>query len=379
MQLYIILINHYNFLSNIMSIEEKDFKLLKDLTEIQSCSGNEGKIREYIKEKVEKYCDKTEVDILGNLFCYLNGQKSTKLPKLKVLLDAHADENGFMIRFIDKNGFLRFHNVGGQNLRILPGQIVTVHSSSGEDLIGVIGEKPIHLIQQEERKKTSKLEDLFIDIGMPNAEEAKKYVAVGDYITLKQECTPFKGNKRIFAKAFDDRAGCFVLMKLIIELSQEKENIDKDLIFQFASQEEIGARGAVVGSYKITPDIAVVVEVTHAIDFPGISKDKHFDCSLGSGVSISVGPNMFQKLTKVMIDTAKEEDIPFVLEAEPRPTPCDARVIQMTKSGVPCALVSVPLRYMHTNVETIEYEDLLHLKNLIKAFLLKDLNPSLNL
>ena len=184
-----------------MSFEE-DFKILKDLTEIQACSGNESKIREHIKDIVEKYCDKTEVDILGNLFCYLNGQKSTikKLnfganfiitqagwdllkhqelrwylekrgfyepslarilflkPKLKVLLDAHADENGFMIRFIDKNGFLRFHQVGGQNPRILPGQIVTVHSSSGEDLIGVIGEKPIHLIQQDERKKTSKME-----------------------------------------------------------------------------------------------------------------------------------------------------------------------------------------------------------------------------
>jgi len=360
-----------------MSFEEEDFRLLKNLTEIQSCSGNEVKIRDFIKKTVESFCDRIETDILGNLFCFLDGQ--AKGEKLTILLDAHADENGFMIRYVDKNGFLRFHKVGGQNPRILPGQIVTVHSSSGEDIIGVIGEKPIHLIQQEERKKTSKLDDLFIDIGMPNAEEAKKYVAVGDYITLKQDFTPFKGNKRMFAKAFDDRAGCFVLIKLIMELSQMKEKLDKNLVFLFASQEEIGVRGATVGAYKISPDIAVVVEVTHAIDFPGISKEKHFDCSLGSGVSISVGPNIFPKVSKFMIDTAKEEKIPYVLEPEPRPTATDARAIQMTKAGIPCAIVSVPLRYMHTNVETIEYQDLLHLKNLIKAFLLKDLNSTLNL
>ena len=356
---------------------EEDFTMIKELTEIQSCSGNENKIRDYIREKVKDYCDKIDTDILGNLFCIIEGKAGSGKSKLNVLLDSHMDEIGFMVRFIDKNGFLRFHQVGGQNLRILPGQRVTVHSSSGEDLIGVIGEKPIHLIQQEERKKTSKMEDLFIDIGMTNGEEAKKYVSVGDYITLKQECTPFKGNKRIFSKAFDDRAGCFVLMKLIMELSQVKDKLDKNLIFQFATQEEIGSRGATVGAYTNSPDIGIAVEVTHAIDFPGINKDKHYDCSLGCGVSISVGPNLFPKLTKLLIETAKKENIPYVLEAEPRPTPTDARPIQMTKSGIPCALVSTPLRYMHTNIEVIEYEDLMNMIKLLKAFLLKNLKNAI--
>ena len=358
---------------------EKDFKIIKNLTEIQSCSGNESRIRQYIKETVESYCDKIDTDVLGNLFCFINGKIKAEDGQLKIMLDAHMDEIGLMVRFIDKNGFIRFSQVGGQNPRILPGQKVTIHSSSGEEIVGVIGEKPIHLLEQEEKKKSSKLEDLFIDAGFSNDVEAKRYISVGDYIIFKQVCTPYIGNKRIFSKSFDDRAGCFVLIKLIMELSQMRDKLDKDLIFLFASQEEIGVRGATVGAYKITPDISLTVEVTHAIDFPGINKEKYYECKLGSGASISTGPNLFPKLTKILIETAKEENIPYILEAEPRPTPTNARAIQMTKSGIPCALVSIPLRYMHTNIATIEYEDIIHTKNLIKAFLLKDLKSAIKI
>jgi len=358
---------------------ETDFEIIKNLTEIQACSGNESKIREYIREVVEQYCDKIETDILGNLFCFIYGKAHEKESKLKILLDAHMDEIGFMVRYIDKNGFIRFSQVGGQNPRILPGQKVSIHSSSGEEITGIIGEKPIHLLTQEERKKTSKLEELFIDCGMSSAEEVRKYISVGDYIILKQECIAFKGNKRLCSKAFDDRAGCFVLIKLIMELSKEKEKLDKDLIFEFAAQEEIGVRGATVGAYKISPDIAVAVEVSHAIDFPGVSKDKYHECSLGSGTVIRIGPNLYPKLTKLLIDIAKEEQIPYALIAEPRATPSDARAIQITKSGIPCALVSIPLRYMHTNIETIEYQDLIHSINLLKSFILKDLKAAIKI
>jgi len=359
---------------------ETDFEIIKNLTEIQACSGNESKIREYIRETVEQYCDKIETDILGNLFCFIYGKAHEKESKLKILLDAHMDEIGFMVRYIDKNGFIRFSQVGGQNPRILPGQKVSIHSSSGEEIIGIIGEKPIHLLTQEERKKTSKLEDLFIDCGMSSADEVRKYISVGDYIILKQECIAFKGkNKRICSKAFDDRAGCFVLIKLIMELSKEKEKLDKDLVFEFAAQEEIGVRGATVGAYKISPDIAVVVEVSHAIDFPGVNKDKYHDCSLGSGTVIRIGPNLYPKLTKLLIDTAKEENIPYSLIAEPRATPTNARAIQITKAGIPCALVETPVRYMHTNIETIEYQDLIYTISLLKSFILKDLKAAIEI
>lgn len=357
---------------------EDDFQIIKNLTEIQSCSGNESKIREYIQKTVGSYCDKVETDILGNLFCFIKGKTSDE-NKLRIMLDAHMDEIGFMVRYIDKKGFIRFSQVGGQNPRILPGQNVTIHSNSGEEVIGIIGEKPIHLLEEEERKKPIKLKELFIDAGFKDAEEAKKYIAVGDYIIFKQECTPFIGKKRIFSKSFDDRAGCFVLIKLIMELSQLKDKLDKDIIFLFASQEEIGVRGATVGAFTITPDLSITVEVTHAIDYPGISEEKFYECKLGSGVSISTGPNLYPKLTKLLIDTAKEDNIPYVLEAEPRPTPTNARVIQMTKSGIPCALVGIPLRYMHTNISTIEYQDMIHTKNLLKAFLLKNLEAAIKL
>lgn len=357
----------------------EDFELLKKLTEIQSCSGNEFSIREFIQQCVSKYCDKIETDILGNLFCYLNGISPTKSEKIKVLLDAHMDEIGFMVRVIDKKGFIRFSQVGGHNPRILPGQKVTIHSSSGEDIVGVIGETPIHLLTQEERKKPIKIEDLFIDAGFSSGEEIKRFISVGDYITLKQECFAFNVNNRICSKSFDDRAGCFILIKLIEELSKNKEILDKDLIFQFAAQEEIGVRGATVGTYKISPDIGIVVEVSHAIDFPGISSDKFHECNLGSGAVLRIGPNLFPKLTKLLIDTAINEKIPYILAAEPQPTPTDARIIQMTKTGVPCALISTPLRYMHTNIEVIDYQDILHVINLLKTFLLKDLKSPINI
>ncbi len=359
---------------------EEDFKIIKNLTEIQGCSGNEAKIRNYIKETITPYCTKVEVDSIGNLFGFIEGKdRDESKKKLNVLIDAHIDEIGFMVRFIDKNGFIRFSQVGGQNPRILPGQKVTIHSSSGEDIIDIIGEKPIHLLKQEDRKKTSKLEDLFIDLGFKDEQECKEFVSVGDYITFKQECIQLKKNQRIFGKSFDDRAGCFVLIKLIMEISQITDKLPHNLIFLFAAQEEIGVRGTTVGSYKISPDIGIAVDVTHAIDFPGISKDQFEDISLGSGTTIKVGPNLHPKLTKLLIELAKKENIPFNLKAEPRPTPTDARAIQMTKSGIPCTLVEVPLRYMHTNVETIQYSDIIHTVDLLKSLLLSEFRGVLSI
>ncbi|TXT66338.1 MAG: Endoglucanase [Promethearchaeota archaeon] len=363
-----------------MSFEE-DFTLLKKLTEIQSCSGNETKIREFIRQMVQNKCDKIETDYLGNLICYFNKIRNipTNAEKkpFKVLLDAHMDEIGLIVRIIDKNGFIRFGNVGGQNPRILPGQKVTIHSSSGENIIGIIGEKAIHLLEKQEREKASKIDELFIDIGMDNGEEVKKYISVGDYITLEQECTAFKGKKRIFSKAFDDRAGCFILIKLIDDLFAIKEKLKVELIFQFAAQEEIGVRGATVGTYHTNPEMGIVLEVTHAIDYPGLNNNKFYECGLGAGVAIAVGPNLYPRLTKLLIETAKEEEIPFILKPEPRTTANDARAIQITRAGIPCACISVPLRYMHTNIETIEYQDLIYTIKLLKVFLLKNLKEIL--
>ena len=361
-----------------MSDKKEDFELLKKLTEIQSCSGNEREIREFIRKTVEDDCDEIEVDYLGNLICSIKG-KGTNDDKLHVLLDAHMDEIGYIVRYIDDNGFIRFSKVGGQNPRILPGQKVTIHSTSGEDIIGIIGEKPIHLLEDKERKKTSKIKDLFIDAGFSSKDEAKEFISIGDYITLKQEFTSFKNKNRFFSKSLDDRAGCFILIKLIKELSKVSDTLDKNITFLFAAQEEIGVRGARVGSYRVSPDLGIAVEVTHAIDFPGISKDKFDDCSLGDGVAFRVGPNLYSKLSKMFVETAKENEIPYTLRATPGPSPTDARAIQMTKKGIPCGLVAVPLRYMHTNIETIEYQDLVHCVELLKAVLLKDLKELLRL
>ncbi len=351
---------------------DEDIENLKQITDIYSCTGNEHAVRHYIRQQIEPLVDEIKTDSIGNIIGIVKGKEGHKT----IMLDAHMDEIGFLVSHIDKNGFLRVVSVGGQNVRILPGSRVIVHSYTGTNLEGVFGEKAIHLLSKKERAQGVDLEKLFIDLGFKNEEEVKKHVRLGDYVTLHAELKRYHGTDRVAGKAIDDRAGCFMIIETLKRLKELPTPIGPTIVACFSVQEEIGVRGATVAAYTHNPDLALVLEVTHAIDFPGSSKDKEGETVLGKGPEITLGPNLHPTLSKQLIDLAHENEIPIQLGTHPRLTGTNARIIQVTREGIPVALISIPLRYMHTTVETIDMNDLEYTIRLILAFLQTDLSKS---
>ncbi|MHA1698991.1 MAG: M42 family metallopeptidase, partial [Promethearchaeota archaeon] len=328
------------------------FGLAKELTGISAPTGFEDKIRDYLLKRLDGKC-LVETDRMGNVIASCSGRGTGK--RKKIMLSAHIDEIGFMVSYITKDGFLRIVPLGGQNYRILPGQRVTIFNDNG-CFEGVIAEKPIHLLTSEERRNLVKEDEIFVDVGAIDKDDAMEFVSIGDYITFKQQCE-WLGQGEIFScKAADDRMG--VLVELLSLERFLEERPEWDVICVFSVQEEIGIRGAKTSAFAVDPDAAIVLEVTHAIDFPGISKDKFGDICLGRGPTIAVGPNLHPKLTKFLMKTAENNNIPIQIEVENRPTGTDAREIQVTRKGVATSLVSIPLRYMHTNIEVVSPVDL---------------------
>lgn len=331
----------------------EDFINLKRICDAHGCTGDEKKIRAVLKEIITPYVDSVEIDSIGNLFGIIKGESD-----FKVMFDAHMDEIGFIVKFIDSNGYIRVFKVGGQNIRILPGSKVVIHGYSGREIPGIIGEKSIHLMNQEERKKMPDFDRLFIDIGVRNREEAEALVTLGDYVTFNAGLERFAEGDRIYGKALDDRVACYIVYEVLKRIRQTEKKPKYTIIAQFSTQEEIGTRGATVGTYSKTPDLAVIVDMAHAIDYPGTNKQEEGETTLGKGPEVSVGPNLNPKITKVLIETAKKHNIPIQIGIEPGITGTNARAIQMTKHGIACALVAPAVRYMHTSIETADMNDI---------------------
>ena len=273
------------------------------------------------------------------------------------MLDAHMDEIGFIVKFIDSKGFIRVAKVGGQNIRVIPGSKVIIHSFTGKEVPGVFGEKAIHLMSPEERRKLSEFDKLFIDIGVRSKSEAEAIVSLGDYVTFDSELERFPGTDRVYGKSIDNRIGCYIIYETLKRIKQSGKKPKYTIIAQFSTQEEIGTRGAIVGTYAKDPNVALVFDVGHSIDIPGSSKQDDGETVMGKGPEVSVGPNLNPKITKFIIEVAKKSQIPIQINVEPSLTGTNARATQMTKSGVPTAVLGPPLRYMHTQIETIDMND----------------------
>lgn len=272
---------------------------------------------------------------------------------LTLMLAAHMDEIGLMVTYISKDGFLSVSSVGGVDPAILPGMRVDVHTAKGI-LRGVVGRKPIHLIDADDRKSVTPLDKLVIDLGMP-AKKVKQLVRVGDPITFGVGFEEF-GRGMAVSRAFDDKVGVFITCRVMEKLAKAKEYTGT-FVGAVTVQEEIGTRGAMTSAHAIRPDVALAFDVTHATDYPGIDKSKHGDIVCGGGPVIARGPNINPVVFERLVAAAEAEGIPYQLEAEPSVTGTDARAIQVTRDGIPTGLVSVPLRYMHTPTEVISLED----------------------
>ncbi|MCK5707502.1 MAG: M42 family metallopeptidase [Candidatus Aureabacteria bacterium] len=340
-------------------MEKEPLEFLKKLADAVSPSGFEEDASLIWKERTEKFADSVKKDVHGNTIAVLQRDDN-----MKVMLAGHIDEIGYMVKFIDEQGYIYFSTVGGIDLHLVPGQRVVIKTQKGK-VLGVVGKKPIHVLEDEERKKVSKIDQLWIDIGSKSEKETKKIVDIGD-VAVPAVGFEILRSDIVIGRGFDDKAGAFVVSEALRLLSNKK-NLKASVYSVGTVQEEIGLRGARTSCFGISPDVGIAVDVTFATDFPGMEKKKVGDIQIGKGPVIARGPNINPKVFDIIVAAAKSSKIPYQIEGISRATGTDANVIQLTKSGVATGLVSIPLRYMHTPVELLSLKDLVNTAKLLCA------------
>lgn len=339
----------------------KRYNYLKSLVDTMGVSGNEKAVTTLLEGWVSPYVDDIEYDALGNLIAHKKGNGN------KVMLVAHADEIGFIVKYIDKEGFVYIQEVGGIDTNLLPGREVVFFCSDGTEKVGVIGKCPVHL-QDKGKAKDIECSDLWVDFGASAADDDRSGIDVGCYGSYMPNFTEME-NGIVKSKALDDRCGLAVLLEVLKGVSHK--TIGYDLYVVCSVQEELGARGARTAAAKIEPDIAIAIDVTHATDYPTMSPIKNCDLKLGKGCVLTYGPNIDKTLNDELLDASHRCGAEIQKEANPRPTGTDINPIQICNQGVRTALVSIPCRYMHTPVEMISLHDIDNAKNTIIDFLTK--------
>jgi putative aminopeptidase FrvX len=338
---------------------QKDrLEYLKNLVCAHGGPGYEQTVQAIFRERVTPACDRVETDVLGSVIGVRNAKG-----KVRILLDGHADEIAFVVRYIDDKGFLFVATSGGWDEEVIVSQRVLVQTSRGP-IPGVFGKKAIHLMDADERKKKSELHNLWVDIGARSADEAREWVEIGDSITMDAGFTPLL-NGRAVAKSFDNRGGIYCVSETLRSL---KKTHAAAVYGVSAVQEEIGLRGAQAATYGVDPHIAIAIDVTHALDIPDANKRKAGDVSIGGGPVIVRGPNINPKVYARLVEVAKKKKIPYQVAAAGGGTGTDANVIQLTRAGVATGLIGLPLRYMHNPCELLQLDDLENTVALLTAF-----------
>jgi len=344
-------------------MKKQDFIFLKQLVETPSPSGYEQPAQRVIRAQLEGVANELRSDVMGNLIARLDGRGGPKL-----MLAGHCDEIGFMVQYVDDNGFIYFGAIGGVDPHLTPGQRVQIHTAGGA-VSGVVGKKAIHLIEPADREKVIKLKEQYIDIGCSSKEEVMTLLQIGDPVTFAVGVEKLQGD-RATSRAFDDKMGAFIVTE-VFKRVQQQGGAAAELYAVSTVQEEIGLRGATTSSYGVNPDAGIVVEVTHATDYPGVEKPGIGDVEVGKGPVIARGPNINPVLFELLQETAAAEKIPLQLVGAPRGLGNDANVMQLSRGGVATALVAIPLRYMHTPVEVLSLSDLEAAIKLLTALTLR--------
>lgn len=328
---------------------------LRALAEGTGVSGYEQTLTPIVVDAFNSLAEEVHTDRFGNVYARKNGS----VGEYKVMLAAHMDEIGLMVKAIDTRGFLRFTTIGGVDPRTLVSQEVIIHGR--KDVLGVIGSMPPHLIH-EGTDKAIKLDEMGIDVGL-SFEKIQEIIEVGDVITLRRETYELLGDV-MAGKAFDDRAGVVVMAVCLEELARLHHT--HDVIAVITTQEEVGQRGGLTSAYTLNPDLAVAIDVTHAStpDTRG-----QVTLELGKGPAVALGPNVHPKIYEHFSVIAQNERIPYQPEPIPGMSGTDAWAIQVTQAGIPTGLLSIPLRYMHTSVETLDMQDVIHTGKLLAYFI----------
>lgn len=340
-------------------MEEASLSFLKELLAAPSPSGFEQPAQKVWRRYMEQYAGRVTTDMHGNCIAELHGDRPTR-----ILLAGHVDELGFIVSYISDEGYIHFKTIGGFDLNIIPGRRIRIHTRHGP-VPGVTGKKAIHVMTEEDRKKKLEIQDLWIDIGAKDKQEAASLVRVGDPVTYAESFEMIRGQVAA-SRGFDDKAGSFAVGEVLRLLAGK--TFDAAVFAVSTVQEEVGLRGAHTSAYGIDPKIGVAVDVCHATDHPDMDRKRVGDIRLGGGPVIARGANINPVVERLLVDAAEAEGIPYQLEAAPGGTGTDANAIQLTRAGVATGLVSIPLRYMHTAAEIISLEDLANVSRLLAAF-----------
>ena len=341
-------------------MEEKSRQFLNQLLTTPSPSGFEEPVQKIVREYVSEFADKVETDVLGNLIASRNPDA-----KLRVLMTGHCDQIGLLVNNIDANGYIYVLPLGGWDPTNLIGQPVNIQTKNGP-LPGVIGKKPIHLMDEEDRRRAVKFTDIWVDIGEKTKEAVEALVDIGDPITVQMTLHELRNNC-LATSASDDRVGLWCAMEALRRIDGSKL---KCAVFAASTvQEELGLRGATGAVYSVNPDVAIALDVTFASDCPTIDKNRQGDIALGKGPAIGRGPNMNPVVVARLVQTAKDHQIPYQMDAHGTPPGTDARVMQLSRGGTASGVVSIPNRYMHSPVEVISMDDLEAIADLMARFI----------
>jgi putative aminopeptidase FrvX len=334
--------------------------VLRSLLTATGPSGYETAPARAFAEACAPFAD-VETDVMGTVTARVKGTGGGP----SVAIVGHIDEIGLIVTHVDDKGYLYFVGVGGWDPVILVGQRVAVTTKDGV-IAGVVGKKPIHLLKPDERKAAAEMKDLHIDIGAKDGDEARALVRIGDVAVIAGDPVELP-NDRVVSRAMDNRLGCFVAYEAA-RLVAEAGGAAGDVIAVAAVQEEITFAGARTFAHAVRPDVALVVDVTHATDAPGIDEKENGTHPFGSGPVIERGSTIHPAVSERLIETAEAEEIPFTLSASARFTGTDADAIHISRNGIPTGLISLPLRYMHSPVEVVQMDDVLNGAKLAAAF-----------
>lgn len=343
--------------------------MLKELTDVNGIAGNEGEPRKVMRKLIEPYADSLSFDGIGSLIAEKTGKENGP----RIMIAGHLDEVGFMVTRIDDKGFLFFQTIGGWWSQVMLSQRVTVTTSGGEQITGLIGSSPPHILTPEARKKPADVKNMFIDIGATSRDEVLEWgIRPGDMVTPYSEFTVLKNEKMLMAKAWDNRIGCAVAIEVLKRL--EDENHPNTVFGVGTVQEEVGLRGAKTAANYVQPDIAIAVDVGVAADTPGLSeKDGLTKAGDGPGLVLYDASLVTHKgLRDFIVSVAEEMNIPYQFDHIPGGG-TDAGSFHVSGTGVPSIAITIPTRYIHSNAGILNRDDYENTVNLIVE-LVKRLN-----
>ena len=339
----------------------QSLKFLETLVNTPSPTGHEARGQRVWLDYASQFADTTYSDAYGNCVAILNKGGSPRL-----MLAAHADEIAMAVNYIDSDGYIYVRRMGGIDAAITKAQRITIHTRKGP-VKGVVGNVAPHLTRQDGDPKPPKIHELFIDIGVTSAKDAAKLVQIGDPITLNDQFELLRNDLAI-ARAFDNRIGTFAVAETLRLLSESRVKPRAEICAVSNIQEEVGLLGARQIAYSLHPDVALVVDVTHATDYPAVSKAQHGDTKIGGGPAITHGGCNHPEVVARIEQIAKANKILLQHEAMSSSSGTDTDVIFWTRGGIPSALISLPNRYMHSPVEVVSLKDLEKIPQLMCAF-----------